>query len=224
MKALAEARIDAAVGAGASYADARAVSLRRQYVITKNGHVDDLSDGESEGIGVRVLVDGAWGFAGEGRLDDGGARHAALRACRIRAGRARPARRPSWHRSTPQSGSYRTPMERDPSTCRSTEKIELCLRAEEGMRRPKIKVTLAWSALSESTRCLLTSDGVEHRAGARRVRRRDRRLCRRGRRHAGHGAIRASTPGSAGRAAGSSSRSSASTERRRASASRQLRS
>ena len=55
MKALAEAAIDAAVGAGASYADARAVSLRRQYVITKNGQVDDLSDGESEGIGVRVL-------------------------------------------------------------------------------------------------------------------------------------------------------------------------
>ena len=53
MKALAEAAVDAAVGAGASYADARAVSLRRQYVITKNGQVDDLSDSESEGVGVR---------------------------------------------------------------------------------------------------------------------------------------------------------------------------
>src|SRR2546423_5194339 len=59
MKALAEAAVDAALGAGASYADARAVSLRRQYVITKNGQVDDLSDGESEGIGVPVPVDGA---------------------------------------------------------------------------------------------------------------------------------------------------------------------
>jgi TldD protein len=69
MKALADAAVDAALGAGASYADARTVSLRRQFVITKNGQVDDLSDGESEGVGVRVLVDGAWGFAGEGRLD-----------------------------------------------------------------------------------------------------------------------------------------------------------
>ena len=80
MKALAEAAVDAALGAGASYADARAVPLRRQHVVTKNGQVDDLSDSESEGIGVRVLVDGAWGFAGEGRLDEAGARDAALRA------------------------------------------------------------------------------------------------------------------------------------------------
>ena len=62
---------NAAVGAGASDADARAVSLRRQYVVTKNGQVDDLSDSESEGVGVRVLVDGAWGFAGEGTLPTG---------------------------------------------------------------------------------------------------------------------------------------------------------
>ena len=30
---------------------------------TKNGRVDAVSDDESEGIGVRVLVGGAWGFA-----------------------------------------------------------------------------------------------------------------------------------------------------------------
>ena len=89
MKALAEAAVDAALGAGASYADARAVSLRRQYVITKNGNIDDLSDTESEGIGVRVLVDGAWGFAGAGRLDESAARDAALRA----------AETASWHSS-----------------------------------------------------------------------------------------------------------------------------
>ena len=62
MQDLAKAAVDAALGAGASYADARAVSLRRQYVITKNGNIEDLSDTESEGIGVRVLVDGAWGL------------------------------------------------------------------------------------------------------------------------------------------------------------------
>jgi hypothetical protein len=42
VKALAEAAIDAALGSGASYADARAVSLRRQHVITKNGQVDSI--------------------------------------------------------------------------------------------------------------------------------------------------------------------------------------
>src|SRR5919108_575218 len=67
MQALCEAAVDVALGAGASYADARAVSLRRQLVVTKNRNVDDVSDAESEGIGVRVLVDGAWGFAADRR-------------------------------------------------------------------------------------------------------------------------------------------------------------
>ncbi len=56
--------VDAALGAGASYADARAVVRRSQRVATKNGRVETVNDVESEGIGVRVLVGGAWGSAG----------------------------------------------------------------------------------------------------------------------------------------------------------------
>src|SRR5687767_11408300 len=101
------------MGAGASYADARTVSLRRQFVITKNGQVDDLSDGEGDGIGVRVLVNGAWGFAGEGRLDEDAARDAALRA--VAFARAAPGRHETALAPLDgQSGDYRTPMERDP--------------------------------------------------------------------------------------------------------------
>src|ERR687887_2542801 len=78
---LCRAAVDAALGAGADYADARAVLRRNQSVATKNGRVDALNDSESEGIGVRVLVGGAWGFACDRRLSDEGARDAALRAC-----------------------------------------------------------------------------------------------------------------------------------------------
>ena len=159
MKGLAEAAVDAAVGAGASYADARAVSLRRQYAITKNGQVDDLSDAESEGVGVRVLVDGAWGFAAEGRLDEAAARDAALRA--VEFARAAPGR----HQTAlapleAQSGSYRTPMERDPFDVPLTEKIDLCLRAEEGMRQSEVKVTLAMVRAQRELKVLATSDGA----------------------------------------------------------------
>ena len=159
MKALAEAAVDAAMGAGASYADARAVSLRRQYVITKNSQVDDLSDAESEGVGVRVLVGGAWGFAGEGRLDETAARDAALRA--VDFARAAPGSRQTELASLDaQSGSYRTQMERDPFDVPLTEKIELCLRAEEGMRQSKVKVTLAMVRAQREHKVLATSDGA----------------------------------------------------------------
>ena len=57
------------------------VFRRSQSVATKNGNVESVTDVETEGIGVRVLVDGAWGFAGDRRLTDEGARDAARRAC-----------------------------------------------------------------------------------------------------------------------------------------------
>jgi len=57
---LCAAAVDAATGAGAEYADARVVMKRNQFVATKSGRVERLSDSESEGIGVRVLLNGAW--------------------------------------------------------------------------------------------------------------------------------------------------------------------
>jgi len=74
---LCEAGVDAALAAGASYADARVVLRRAQLVATKNGLVEEISDLESEGVGVRVLVDDAWGFAGDRRATEQGARDAA---------------------------------------------------------------------------------------------------------------------------------------------------
>src|ERR1700686_5735275 len=48
---------------GASYADARIADDRSRALSTKNGKVGGASDSESFGIGIRVIADGAWGFA-----------------------------------------------------------------------------------------------------------------------------------------------------------------
>ena len=76
MRDLCAAAVDAATSAGAEYADARVVLKRNQLVATKNGRVERMGDAESEGIGVRVLVKGAWGFACDRRLTKDGARNA----------------------------------------------------------------------------------------------------------------------------------------------------
>src|SRR6266540_2843993 len=107
MRALCAAAVDAATSAGAEYADARVVTKRSQLVTTKNGRVEHLTDAESEGIGVRVLVGGAWGFACDRRLTAEGARETALRACAF----ARAAGNKSSRvlaPAEPRSGSYRT--------------------------------------------------------------------------------------------------------------------
>src|SRR5918998_4638008 len=110
-----ERAIDAALGAGAGYADARGVTRRVQNVSTKNGQVDSIADGETEGVGVRVLVDGAWGFACDRRLSDEGGREAALRAAAFaRASSVRARRGVELVHREPARGEYATPVERDP--------------------------------------------------------------------------------------------------------------
>src|SRR5947207_6254180 len=42
--------------------------LRQRDLTTKNGRVGTLSQSESIGLGIRVLADGAWGFASTDRL------------------------------------------------------------------------------------------------------------------------------------------------------------
>src|SRR5690348_16900791 len=55
--------ISAAKDAGAQYADARIGSYRRQTLNTRERQITGVTDSESYGIGIRTLVDGAWGFA-----------------------------------------------------------------------------------------------------------------------------------------------------------------
>ena len=53
---------------GARYADARLVTTQEQGLGVKNGAVDGLTSSESAGMGVRVLVGQAWGFAASRHL------------------------------------------------------------------------------------------------------------------------------------------------------------
>jgi TldD protein len=155
--------VDAALAAGAEYADARAVVQRDQQISTRNGRVETTVDAESEGIGVRVLVDGAWGFACSDRLDDGGALGAAGRATGFaRAAHGRNGR--ALVPVEPATGSYRTPVERDPFAVPLSEKIDLCLRAEAAARQPGVKVTAASARAFSQHKHLVSSAGadVEH--------------------------------------------------------------
>jgi TldD protein len=155
--------IDAAVGSGAGYADARAVTRRVQDVSTKNGQVESISDGETEGIGVRVLVEGAWGFACDRRLSAEGAQEAALRAvafARASAGRAS-RRRVVLAPAPAQAGEYRTETERDPIDVPIADKVALCLRAEEGMQHETVKLTEASVRAQREQRAFVSSEGAD---------------------------------------------------------------
>jgi TldD protein len=159
---LCRAAVDTAVGAGAEYADARAVLRRSQSVATKNGRVDALIDSESEGIGVRVLVGGAWGFACDRRLSADGVRDAALRAWMFaRAAGGGNARARTLAPVEPHTASYRTPVERDPFAVSLAEKVEHCLRADEALQGPHLVVRQAMVRAQREHKVLVSSDGTD---------------------------------------------------------------
>ena len=160
MRDLCAAAVAAAIAAGAEYADARVVLKRDQLVATRNGRVERVSDSESEGIGVRVLLGGAWGFACDRRLTGEAARDAARRACDF----ARAA--PGVHTRRlaplePRPATYRTPIDRDPFDVSIADKIDLCLRADEALAAEDVLVRQAMARAQREHKLLLTSEGTE---------------------------------------------------------------
>jgi TldD protein len=63
MKDVAKRALDTALARGAGYADVRMMEIRQRYLTTKNGQPSQVRESDSLGLGVRVIADGAWGFA-----------------------------------------------------------------------------------------------------------------------------------------------------------------
>jgi TldD protein len=163
VRELCDHAVAAALGAGASYADARVVVRRSQVVGTRNQRVERLDDTETEGIGVRVLVDGAWGFACDRRLSTDGAAAAAAKACSF-AKAAPGGHRRDLAQVEPAQGAFRTKVERDPFEVSLADKVELCLRAERALAHDDVKVTSASVRAQREHKVFVSSEGaaVEH--------------------------------------------------------------
>ena len=162
MRELCGTAVDAALAAGAEYADARAILRRTQDIATKNGEVESIADGESEGIGVRVLVRGAWGFACDRRLSNSGAKEAAARAAEFAQASASRTQRPvALAPARAEQGEYRTPFQRDPIDVPLEEKIELLLRADASLRHADVTITQAAARASREQRAFRSSEGAD---------------------------------------------------------------
>jgi len=83
MKDLALRALDLATRHGVTYADVRALEIREREIGTKNGKVGNVSGSESQGLGIRVLGFGCWGFAATDDLTGAGIEEAAALAFRI---------------------------------------------------------------------------------------------------------------------------------------------
>jgi len=138
MRDITDRALDTATALGASYADVRVVRRQDESITIKSGRVEGVASGESEGFGVRVLVDGAWGFSSSNWLTAPEADRVAAEAVRIAKASATALRHRVALDSRPAAvGRYETPLEVDPFTVPFETKIADLLAADEAANRIK---------------------------------------------------------------------------------------
>src|SRR6266566_2654879 len=80
---VATAAVEAALNAGASYADARVMETRTEAMAARNGLVESLDREERAGVGVRALIGSSWGFFAIPDVGSAAARRAGERAAAV---------------------------------------------------------------------------------------------------------------------------------------------
>lgn len=123
---------------GAKYADVRLMHHRQRDLTTKNGEVGTLGQSESIGIGIRVVVHGAWGFAATDKLTREGVAACAARAVSI-ARASSLAKKEDVHLAAEgvYVDSWIGPCEKDPFEIPLETQLELLLAADAAMRKVK---------------------------------------------------------------------------------------
>ncbi len=138
MKDLTDRGLNQAEVRGAAYADIRIVQRKNQHIAVKNGQVQSLEQDESNGFGVRVIVNGVWGFASSSRLDPQEVERVVNQAVAIAKASAF-ARAKDVRLGPPISikSTYSTPIRIDPFIVPIADKITMLLKADAEMRRVK---------------------------------------------------------------------------------------
>ncbi|GGG94362.1 zinc metalloprotease [Pedobacter zeae] len=128
-KKMADVALNAAKSKGATYADVRIGRYLNQVVATRETRVENISNSESYGLGVRVIANGSWGFAATNNMDDASIAKAAEAAVAIAKGNAKLMEEPV--QLAPQKGygevSWKTPIEINAFEVPIADKVELLL-------------------------------------------------------------------------------------------------
>ena len=130
-KQMADVALNTAKTLGASYADARIGRYLNQYVFTREDRVQNVVNTESFGIGIRVIVNGTWGFSSTNDVTADGIAKATTQAVSIAKANAILQKEPVQLASAPGHGevSWKTPIKKDFKEVPVSEKVDLLLSA-----------------------------------------------------------------------------------------------
>jgi TldD protein len=154
--------LDAAQRAGAGYADVRVVERAVESVTVKNGALEAAQARDSAGLGIRVLIDGGWGFSASARMEPDEAERIAREAADVARASAASRRQPTVLDDThPARGTYRTPLAEDPFAVPLDEKLRILFEADSIMGAvPGVSVREGSMEWSRERKTFASSEGA----------------------------------------------------------------
>jgi TldD protein len=144
-----------------TYAEARHVHERSEHTSVLNGDVEDVSAEESEGIGVRVRIGGAWGFAATREVSAAGAEDALARALAIAEAQPTTPATPLASAGEPARGHWEGPCAQDPFAVSLDDRLAHLFAAEEPMHGDeRIVRTEANCTAIRTTKAFASTEGA----------------------------------------------------------------
>ncbi len=135
---LAHEAVEAARKAGADYADARFVTEESESLSVRNQEMEGIDRSLSQGVGIRVLVRGFWGFAATARTTPEDLERTAQLAVGIARAAARLPMEPvKLAEVEPVRAEWSTAVQEDPFAVALDEKVALLMEASRRMQQVK---------------------------------------------------------------------------------------
>jgi TldD protein len=160
-KDLADAALNAARTAGATYADVRIARSLSQFVSARERKIQGIGGNESYGAGVRVIANGTWGFAATNIVTPDGIAAAARNAVAIARANAKFQTEPV--ELAPQKGygvvSWKTPIEKNGFDVPIAEKVDLLMAVNDAALKAGANFVNSRIALVNEQKYFASTDG-----------------------------------------------------------------
>jgi TldD protein len=131
-----DAALNSALSKGASYADIRIIRIEEENISVKNGATELIEKSNDFGFGIRVIAQGAWGFASSADLNKENIKKIAEKAVEI--AKASAVVNKKEVKLAPVSKyieQYNTPIIQNPFLIPLKEKMEYLLHLDELMKK-----------------------------------------------------------------------------------------
>jgi len=147
---------------GVDYADLRHITSCHETIVVENNKVKNISFDTEEGVGIRVLYKGGWGFACTSKLTLSQLKSTAETALAIAHSSSSINRsKINFPACDPIKAQWSSPCEIDPFEVSLEKKLDYALWASQELTAPSIKTAISSLEFSKTDKLFLNTEGSD---------------------------------------------------------------